>query len=74
MEALSIEIINPKAKRLLKDLADLKLIKIHNEKVSKSEISEILENLREFSSIAPSLEEITQEVELVRAENIILIK
>jgi len=66
MESLRIDIINPKAKRLIKDLADMELIKIRKEK-TKSEFSELLEKLRGQSGNAPSLDEITQEVESVRA-------
>ncbi|RCW19581.1 MULTISPECIES: hypothetical protein [Marinilabiliaceae] len=66
MESLRIDIINPKAKRLIKDLADMKLIKIRKEK-TKSEFSELLEKLRSQSENAPSLDEITKEVESVRA-------
>lgn len=66
MESLRIDIINPKAKRLIKDLADMELIKIRKEK-TKSEFSELLEKLRSQSGNAPSLDEITKEVESVRA-------
>jgi hypothetical protein len=66
MESLHIDIINPKAKRLIKDLADMELIKIRKEK-TKSEFSELLEKLRSQSENAPSLDEITKEVESVRA-------
>lgn len=62
METLSIEILNPKAKRLLQDLADLKLITIK----SKSTLKDLLEKLRQDSDQAPSLDEITAEVEQVR--------
>ena len=65
MESLRIEIINPKAKRLLKNLADMELIKIKKETV-KSDFSELLDKLRSQSEIAPSLDEITKEVESVR--------
>jgi len=65
MESLKIEIINPKAKRLLKNLADMELIKIKKETV-KSDFSELLDKLRSQSEIAPSLDEITKEVESVR--------
>ena len=41
------------------------LIKIKKEKI-KSEFIELLARLREKSDIAPSLEEITKEVETVR--------
>jgi hypothetical protein len=65
MESLRIEIINPKAKRLLKNLADMELIKIKKEKV-KSDFSELLDKLRSQSENTPSLDEITKEVESVR--------
>ncbi|HZK07762.1 MAG TPA: hypothetical protein VFC92_06135 [Bacteroidales bacterium] len=65
MESLRIEIINPKAKRLLKSLADLDLIRIKKVQV-KSDFSELLKKLRSQSEDAPSLEEITKEVESVR--------
>ncbi|WP_375579279.1 hypothetical protein ABWH96_20110 [Marivirga tractuosa] len=65
METLKIDILNPKAKTLLKDLANLKLIKIRKEKET-SDFSELLEKFRSQSSSTPSLEEITQEVEAVR--------
>jgi len=62
MESLTIEILNPKVKKLLNDLADLKLISISN---SKPNIDSLLKTLR--SDDAPSLEEITKEVETVRS-------
>ena len=65
MESLRIEIINPKAKRLLKNLADMELIKIKKETV-KSDFSELLDKLRSKSENTPSLDEITKEVESVR--------
>ncbi len=65
MESLRIEIVNPKAKKLIKSLADMDLIKIKKEK-DKSEFSELLTKLRKHSDNAPSLEEITKEVEAVR--------
>ena len=65
MEFIKIEIINPKAKRLIKDLADMGLIKIKKEQ-ARSEFSELLDRLRSQSKNAPSLEEINKEVESVR--------
>jgi hypothetical protein len=62
MEALSIEIINPKAKMLLLNLAEMNLIQIK----PKFTLSEMLATLRRNESKIPSLEEITQEVEIVR--------
>jgi len=65
MESLRIEIINPKAKRLIKNLADMKLIRIKKE-LAKSDFSELLDKLRSQSGNVPSLDEITKEVESVR--------
>jgi len=65
METIRIDIINPKAKSILKDLADLDLIRIKKEKV-KSEFKELLDRLRIDSDDTPSLDEITAEVEAVR--------
>lgn len=67
METLRIEIINPKVKKLLKNLADLNLISIGKSFDSKVEFKEIVVKLRSNSDIAPSIEEITSEVEEVRA-------
>jgi hypothetical protein len=64
METIRIDIINPKAKKLLKNLADLKLIRIKKE--VKSEFSSLLQKLRNKSSESISLDEITKEVENVR--------
>ncbi len=65
METIRIEILNPKAKSLLKDLADLDLIRIKKEKV-KSEFIELLDKIRIDSETAPIPDEITAEVEAVR--------
>ncbi len=65
METVRIDILNPKAKNLLKDLADLNLIKINKEK-KKSDFSTLLKKLRTKSKDEISLEEITNEVEQVR--------
>jgi len=67
METLRIEILNPKAKSLLKDLADLKLIRIEKDKNKvKSEFRELLNKMRKDAENAPSFEEISREVEEVR--------
>jgi hypothetical protein len=62
MEALNVQIVNPKAKSLLINLAEMNLIKIEVKPV----LSDLLAKLRRNESEAPSLEEITKEVELVR--------
>ena len=65
METLRIDIINPKAKNLLKDLADLNLIRIKTVKI-KSEFIELLDKLRINTDDTPSLDEISAEVDAVR--------
>lgn len=65
METIRIDILNPKAKALLKDLANLDLIRIRKED-SENAFSEVLKKFRSKSDEAPSLEEITKEVEAVR--------
>jgi hypothetical protein len=65
METIRIDIINPKAKSILNDLADLELIRIKKEE-GKSEFKELLDKLRVDSDEVPSLNEITAEVEAVR--------
>lgn len=67
METFRIEVINPKAKKLLKDLADLNLISIAKTTDNKEEFRAILSKLRSQADSAPSLDEITNEVESVRA-------
>ncbi|MFZ4456664.1 MAG: hypothetical protein ACOYOT_10615 [Bacteroidales bacterium] len=64
METISIQINNPKAKQLLKDLAKLNLITIKPQFTLQS----MLDKLRINSSETPSLDEITAEVEQVRKE------
>ena len=59
---MNIEIINPKAKTLLQDLAELNLISIKKQ----TALSEILARLRRNEAELPSLEDITKEVESVR--------
>lgn len=63
MASFNIEILNPKAKKLLMDLADIKLISI-----SENDSNSFEKVLKVFRSKKAnlSLEEITNEVELVR--------
>lgn len=65
METIRVNILNPKAKLILKNLADLDLIRIEKVK-TKSEFKDLLESFRTDSINAPTLEEITSEVESVR--------
>lgn len=66
MDSIRIEILNPKARKLLKNLAELKLIKISDLSDRKSEFKKLLDKLRAKSDKAPSMEEIEKEVEAVR--------
>ena len=65
METLRIDILNPKVKALLKDLANLNLIRIKKDKI-KSEFTELLEEFRSNSDESPGFDEIRSEVEAVR--------
>ena len=62
MEELNVQIINPKAKLVLLNLEEMNLIRIE----VKPKLSEMLVQLRRNEVEAPTLEEITKEVELVR--------
>ena len=61
-----VKILNPKAEKLLQDLADLKLISIS--KTSEDPFLKVVSRLRKKASVTPpTLEEITKEVEIVRS-------
>lgn len=64
MNTVRVDIINPKALRLLKDLADMNLITIQDN--SKNGFASVLKKLRLKAKTAPTYDEITKEVELVR--------
>ena len=66
MNTMRINILNPKAAKLLKDLADLNLIAIQD--TSKNGFSSVLKKLRSKAKSAPTFDEITSEVELVRSK------
>lgn len=66
METFRIDILNPKALDILKDLAELNLIKIQKED-SKSDFTDLVKKLRAKSKKSLSLEEITNSVEEVRS-------
>lgn len=65
METIRVDILNPKAKRILKELANLNLISIQQGDPMKS-FETLLNKLRAKSSTI-SLDEITKEVEAVRS-------
>jgi hypothetical protein len=66
MDTLRINILNPKAIQLLKDLADMNIISIQDN--SKNRFEDVLKKLRAKSDIAPTIEEISKEVESVRSK------
>jgi predicted nucleic acid-binding OB-fold protein len=65
METLQIDIVNPKAKKIIKNLAALNLINIRKKKPAQS-FQDLLNRLRRHEHV-PSLREIIKEVEIVRA-------
>lgn len=67
MRSVQVNILNPKAVALLQNLADLKLIRIEENKPEG--FSDVVQRLRKKASKqTPSLEDITREVEAVRAK------
>jgi len=67
MEILKVEILNPKAKNILVELAELKLINLKKIQ-KKTNFNELLKKLRMYSATAPNLSVIAEEVEVVRKE------
>ena len=63
---MRVDILNHKAARLLKDLADINLIVIKD--TSKNGFTNVLKKLRSKAKSAPIFEEITDEVELVTSK------
>jgi hypothetical protein len=62
-----VDILNPKADKLLRDLADLKLIALTE--ASSDPFMSVIKRLRKKASAKPpTLEEITKEVENVRSK------
>jgi len=66
METMRIDIVNPKAKKIIKELAALDLINIRDKNPIKS-FEKLLAKLRTKEKEI-SMGEITKEVELVRAK------
>jgi hypothetical protein len=68
MPTLQVDILNPKASKLLKDLADLNLISIRELK-TEDDFLKVVQRIRSKGKKKPlTLEEITKEVETVRAK------
>ncbi len=66
MEALKIEILNPKALQLIKGMQDLELIKVSNEPASA--VKTYLKKMRQNSASAPGTDEIAKIVKEVRVK------
>jgi len=66
MDIIQIEIVNPKAKKLLENLASLKLIRISKKTDYKKEFKTLLAKLRSVKGNVPSLADIQKEVKIVR--------
>ena len=64
MNTIQVNILNPKADIILKDMEKQNLISI--KRTSNKNLRSVLNNLRSNAKTAPSLKEITKEVELVR--------
>lgn len=66
MITYQVNVLNPKATKLLQDLADLDLISLQ-ETATDDFLNAINVVRKEAATNPPTLEEITEEVELVRA-------
>ena len=66
MDTIQIEIVNPKARKLLENLASLKLIRISKKTDYKKEFKTLLAKLRSVKGDVPSLADIQKDVEIVR--------
>jgi len=67
MDTYQVEILEPGAKRLLEDLAEMDLITVHAIEPKKS-LRRLLERMRSAGGNGLTPDEITEEVELVRSE------
>ena len=68
MATLQIDILNPKAGKLLQDLADLNLIAITELGKNDGFLKAIKRIRGKAGKNAPSLEEITKEIESIRSK------
>lgn len=68
MESFKIDILNPIAKKLLQNLADLKLIKIKKPGSASKDFLQTVNRIRENIDTTLSLKEITNEVEAIRSK------
>lgn len=66
METLSIEILNPKVRGILKQLAELKLIAIKSTSTQQEQFKELIHKLRSIDPDGLSEMDIVAETEIVR--------
>ncbi len=67
MNTVQVDILNPKAGKLLQDLADMNLISI-KDGANVGFLKIVMQLRKKTQKNPPSLNEITKEVELVRAK------
>jgi hypothetical protein len=67
MDTIEIDILDPKARKLLKNLAELNLISIRKPSNNKF-LGTVYKIRAKAKNNPPSLDEITKEVEIVRAK------
>lgn len=68
MITYQVDVLNPKADRLLRDLADMDLIAL-KQSGEDDGFMQVVERLRAKASLnPPTLDEITEEVEIVRKQ------
>jgi hypothetical protein len=67
MNTVQVDILNPKAGKLLQDLADMNLISI-KDATNDSFLKAVMQLRKKAQKNPPTLEEITKEVEIVRAK------
>jgi len=68
MDTVQVDILNPKAEKLLQDLADMNLISI-KDATQDSFLKVIVRLRKKAQKNPPTLEEITKEVEIIRAKH-----
>jgi hypothetical protein len=66
METLSIEILNPKVRKILQQLADLNLIAIKSIPSSQKRFADLIEKIRSIDPDGLSMDDITAETETIR--------
>lgn len=66
METIKVNILNPKARKLLKNLDELNLISIKES--TENNFSHVLNKIRSKSDSSLNSEEIAKEVEVVRSK------